>query len=192
MNVYDFDGTIYKGDSTIDFYLFVLKRHPGILRHLPAFCGTAVRHKIKKCSTKELKTCFFRFLSDISDVEYEVGQFWETHFQNIMPWYFLQKQETDVIISASPVFLLKKPCQMLGVRTLIASHVDVQTGAFLSENCKGEEKVRRFREKYPYESVDQFYSDSFSDLPMAKIAEKSFLIHNGCLKPWNTRKGAHL
>ena len=27
MNVYDFDKTIYGGDSTADFYLFSLKRH---------------------------------------------------------------------------------------------------------------------------------------------------------------------
>ena len=25
MNVYDFDGTIYNGDSTIDFYLYCIK-----------------------------------------------------------------------------------------------------------------------------------------------------------------------
>lgn len=192
MNVYDFDGTIYKGDSTIDFYRFMLKRHPGISRHLPAFCAAAVRHKIQKCSTKELKTCFFRFLSDVPDTEQEVEQFWETHFQNIMPWYLHQKQKTDVIISASPVFLLEKPCRKLGVHTLIASRVDIRTGTFLGENCKGEEKVRRFREMYPCEKVDRFYSDSNSDLPMAEIAEKSFLIRNGCPQAWDTRKGVHL
>ncbi len=192
MNVYDFDGTIYKGDSTVDFYRFVLKRYPAILRHLPAFFAAAVRHKVKKCSTKELKTCFFRFLSDIPDAEHEVEQFWETHFQKIMPWYLQQKQETDVIISASPVFLLEKPCQKLGIRTLIASRVNIQTGMFSGENCKGEEKVRRFRETYPCEQVDQFYSDSDSDLPMAKIAEKSFLIRNGCPHAWDIQKGVHL
>lgn len=32
MNVYDFDKTIYAGDSTIDFYLFCLKRQPAILQ----------------------------------------------------------------------------------------------------------------------------------------------------------------
>ena len=30
MNVYDFDKTIYYGDSTADFYLFCLKRHKKI------------------------------------------------------------------------------------------------------------------------------------------------------------------
>ena len=31
MNVYDFDKTIYDGDSTADFYLFSLGRHKKIL-----------------------------------------------------------------------------------------------------------------------------------------------------------------
>ena len=32
MNVYDFDKTIYDGDSSVDFYKFSLKRHPKLAR----------------------------------------------------------------------------------------------------------------------------------------------------------------
>ena len=32
MNVYDFDGTIYNGDSTIDFYIYALKSKPSIIK----------------------------------------------------------------------------------------------------------------------------------------------------------------
>ena len=28
MNIYDFDGTLYAGDSTMDFLKFSLKKHP--------------------------------------------------------------------------------------------------------------------------------------------------------------------
>ena len=35
MNVYDFDKTIYRGDSTKDFYFFLLRRHPVLIRYLP-------------------------------------------------------------------------------------------------------------------------------------------------------------
>lgn len=28
MHAYDFDGTIYDGDSTVDFYLYSLCKHP--------------------------------------------------------------------------------------------------------------------------------------------------------------------
>lgn len=190
MNVYDFDGTIYAGDSTIHFYRFMLKQHPEILRYFPQFCLTTLQHKTGQCSTKAWKESFFSFLKAIPDVQTDVKRFWELHFQNIMPWYLQQKQGTDVIISASPEFLLDIPVRKLGAGKLIASEVDMRSGVFHSENCKGEEKVRRFRREYPDGSVDRFYSDSASDLPMAQLAGEAFLCKKGCLKPWDIRKGA--
>lgn len=35
LNVFDFDDTIYKGDSSIDFYLFCLKENVRLIRYLP-------------------------------------------------------------------------------------------------------------------------------------------------------------
>ena len=35
MNVYDFDETIYSGDSTRDFYFYSIKKNPSLLRFLP-------------------------------------------------------------------------------------------------------------------------------------------------------------
>ena len=35
IDVYDFDGTIYDGDSTVDFWLYCLRRKPSLLRFLP-------------------------------------------------------------------------------------------------------------------------------------------------------------
>ena len=32
--------------------------------------------------------------------------------------------------------------------------------------------------------IDQFYSDSQSDLPLAKIADKAFLVNNGVVREW--------
>ena len=43
----------------------------------------------------------------------------------------------------------------------------------------GEEKVKRFYEIYPKEIIDEFYSDSYSDLPLANISKKAFLIKKG-------------
>ena len=37
VNLYDFDKTIYDGDSTIDFYLFCLKKKLSIIQYLPLF-----------------------------------------------------------------------------------------------------------------------------------------------------------
>jgi HAD superfamily phosphoserine phosphatase-like hydrolase len=189
MNVYDFDGTVYSRDSSVDFFKFELKRHPLILRRLPAFLIKAVRQKLGKCTTEELKACFFSFLKDIPDVQKELALFWDSHMKYMAEWYKDKREDTDIVISASPRFLLELPCKRLGIKALIASDVDTGSGAFLSANCKGREKVKRFREAFPDEKIGEFYSDSLSDLPMAELAAKAFLINKGRITSWDIKKG---
>ena len=52
MNVYDFDKTIYYGDSTADFYLFCLKRHKKILTLAPSLLGAFLKFYVFKKGTK--------------------------------------------------------------------------------------------------------------------------------------------
>ena len=160
-----------------------------ILRHFPSACISAVKHKLGRCTTTQWKEVFFRFLPGIPDMEAELRIFWDKNLGKIMKWYKDQKQDTDVIISASPAFLLEIPIKELGLKSLIASEVDIRSGKFSSENCKGQEKVKRFRAIFPDEKVDRFYSDSLSDLPMAELAEKAYLCHKGRLTEWDVRKG---
>ena len=35
MNVYDFDDTIYDGDSNVDFFIDLFKKYPSLLRYAP-------------------------------------------------------------------------------------------------------------------------------------------------------------
>ena len=67
---------------------------------------------------------------------------------------------------------------------LIASRVDKRTGWTLGENNQNEEKVLRFEREYPNTQVDEFYSDSLSDTPMAKLANRAFLVKGSELLPW--------
>ena len=52
MNVYDFDKTIYDGDSTADFYIFSLKRHKKILLLAPSLIGAFLKFYVFKIGTK--------------------------------------------------------------------------------------------------------------------------------------------
>ena len=184
MNVYDFDKTIYDGDSTADFYLFSLGRHKKILTLAPSLFGAFVRFYVfKKGSKTELKKKMYRFLH-CCDTEQDVEAFWETHIRKIKPFYPAQQREDDVIISASPLFLLQPACDRLGIRCLMASNVDPHTGVYDGINCHGEEKVRRFREKYGNCEIDEFYSDSYSDTPLAKVAKKAFIVKGDTLTEW--------
>jgi len=177
MNVYDFDNTIYDGDSTIDFYLFCLKEHPSILRKLPIQLYWFVKYKLGKTEKIVFKTHFFSFLKCLSDQEALIKKFWDKKEHLIRKWFILQHKNSDVVISASPEFLLTEICERIGNIYLIASKVNSQTGDFLSANCYGEEKVFRFKSVFGDEKIDEFYSDSFSDKPLADISKKAFLVN---------------
>jgi HAD superfamily phosphoserine phosphatase-like hydrolase len=175
INVYDFDNTIYRGDSSFDFYRHCCARYPRVRRDVFGALPLAVDMLLHKRDKTRAKERFYHYLSFVPNVEAEVVRFWETFDQNIKPWYLEQKREDDLIISASPVFLLKPICERLGVR-LIASRVEAQTGIYDGLNCHDEEKVRRMREEYPDVEIDRFYSDSLADTPLAKLARESFMV----------------
>lgn len=183
MNVYDFDGTIYDGDSSVDFYWYALKKKPYIICSLPKQLLGFVLYALKRIDKAKLKSYFFSFLSMIDGQEL-AASFWSIRHHKIFPWYHQQKSPDDIVISASPEFLLQPICQSLGIRCLIASKVDGNSGAFLSANCYGEEKVRRFYLECGEIPVDHFYSDSPSDEPMASLAHKAYLVKNGKITNW--------
>ena len=181
MNVYDFDKTIYPVDSTAQFYRWCLRRYPACRRTLgwtawAFFCiGTGLKTKTKG------KEIFYRFLRYVPADAPEL--FWQEHIGLVRPWFHEQRQADDLIISASPEFLLRPAAQMLG-SALLASPVEQATGRYLGENCHGPEKVRRFREAYGGAAVDGFWSDSRSDAPMAALAERAFLVKKGIPESW--------
>ncbi len=183
MNVYDFDGTIYDGDSTIDFFVFSLKRNAKIRKCMPEILWTAIKYKVGKVGLNIFKEKFYSFVKYIDSLDEEVELFWETHHKKIKGWYLERKQETDVIISASPQWLLEPIAKQLEVE-LIASLVDPNTGKLLSKNCKGEEKVCRFTSKYEKGGIEKFYSDSKSDQPLAQMAQEAFLVKGDRIKPF--------
>ncbi len=183
MNVYDFDKTVYAGDSTVDFWLYAIRRQPGVLRHLPAQCAGMVQYLLGRLDKTGMKACFFSFLADI-DAPVMVESFWDRYQGRICDWYLKQQQPEDLIISASPLFLLQPICRRLGIERLIASPVDAKTGRFAGPNCRGEQKVQCLTKQYGTEQVNSFYSDSRSDLPMARLAQNAFLVRRGKVTAW--------
>jgi len=185
MNIYDFDKTIYNGDSTLDFYFFCLKRHARVWLYIPGQIAAVAGYGLKKYSKTQLKERFFRFLKCIPDIDQTIALFWAKNKCKIYDWYLQQKAADDIIISASPRFLLEPITKALKIGQLIASEVDKKSGKFYSPNCHGEEKVKRLIEIYPDVKCNEFYSDSISDLPLARLAQRCFFIKNGKRLPWN-------
>ena len=182
MNVYDFDKTIFDGDSTAKFYLFCLKRHKKIITLFPSLIAAYTRYYVlKKGNKTQFKEKMYSFLR-YCDVKKDVEDFWSKNMGGIKQFYLKQKRNDDVIISASPAFLLKPLEQKIGF-TVIASEVDEKSGKYNGINCYYDEKVRRFFELYPQGEIDEFYSDHYSDEPLAKISKKAFIVENENLIP---------
>ena len=164
MNVFDFDKTIFSADSTAKFYKYCLIKYPATIKHTPSMAIAFAKYYVFKKGTKtQCKEVFYRFLTDIPDIDKAVEDFWDKNENGVFDWYKEVHKDTDVVISASPEFLLEGFCKKLGVAKMMASRVDKKTGKYQGENCHGKEKVRRFYEVYPDGVIENFYSDSEND-----------------------------
>lgn len=184
MNVFDFDKTVYHGDSTRDFVKFCMKRHPKALLYLPYIGVVSLRYYLFHIGTKtQFKEKMYRFLKACDTVR-DVEIFWEKHLCGIKEYYKKIHRDDDLIISASPEFLLKPLEKKLNI-TVIASRVSPADGTTTGENCYHEEKVRRFSALYPDGEIDAFYSDSYSDEPLALLAKKAYIVKGESLIDWD-------
>ncbi|MGM9676174.1 MAG: haloacid dehalogenase-like hydrolase [Butyricicoccus sp.] len=185
MNVYDFDQTIYHGDSTVDFYFYCLRHRPLMVYSWPGTAVAFALYQAKVIDKTRFKQQMYHFLRAVGDTDRLVQDFWRSHLKNIKSWYLDKtRREDDVIISASPEFLLKPACEQLGIKYLMASRVDPHTGIYTGVNCWGEEKVRRFYEKFGKVPIETFYSDSLSDTPLARLADTAWIVRGDALIPW--------
>lgn len=176
MKAFDFDGTLYRGDCTVDFYLWCLRKRPKCVFALPKQMRGAFRFALKRIDRNEWKEAFYSFLAYLVDADVLISEFWRSHSKKLNKAVLGFAEEGDVVISASPSFLLCEPCTALGLR-LIASEVDRSSGKLLGPNCRGEEKVHRFRSEFGPMRLGEFYTDSLVDTPMMKLAERSYVVH---------------
>ena len=182
VNVYDFDGTIYNGDSSIDFFKFCIKKNKKCLLILPKLFFYYILYFLKKKNKTEVKEVFFSFLNYFDDISNIINDFWSKYYRKIKIFYLEKKHDKDIIISASPEFLLKPVCDKLKIKELIASKVDLKTGEFLSLNCKGQEKVDRLFNKYKSIKIIETYTDSYSDKPLIDLANNAYLVSKNKIK----------
>ena len=189
MNVYDFDKTIYHNDSTVDFYFWQLKKNPLLIRFMPKQLLGFFLYFIKVINKTEMKNYFYSYLPAVKNIDNEVVLFWDKHLHKVHKWYLEKHKDDDIVISASAYFLVNEACKRLNIHNVICSEVDQYTGEVYGPNCNGEQKVIRFDEEgYKREDIDEFYSDSYGDTPMALLAKKSYLVKGETLLDWRNKE----
>jgi phosphoserine phosphatase len=139
----------------------------------------------KKMDKTAFKERMYRFLH-LVNIEKDLPEFWEHKSKKIKKWYIDQKQADDLVISASPFFLLSPICKHLGILQPIASLVDPKTGKYTGLNCHGAEKLRRFNALQGNPQIKKFYSDSYSDTPLALAAKEAYYVKGNKITRWET------
>lgn len=177
MNIYDFDDTIFDGDSSVKFIKYSLIHHPFLVLWSMIKClKEVIKYLFKKSNIGNIKSVLFSFVKDIKDLDNYMNDYVLKNMKNIKNFYIEQKQDDDVVISASFDFIVRPFCEKLGIKHIIATKYDTKKGCIIGNNCKGKEKIRRFNEIFANKKVTNAYSDSLSDMPMFEIAKKAYLV----------------
>lgn len=174
MNGYDFDETILKGNSVRRFFCYCFLRLPYLFIYLPVlFVAVIFKRCINSNTYYNMLTYFVKL---IPNKQKFVTKYWDKHINKIKQWYYDQQKEDDIIISASPSYLVEEACRRIGVRC-IATPVDLKTSKVIGGNhCYGAQKPKFFREQFGDAQLETFYSDSMSDEPMFKLARRGYLV----------------
>ena len=181
MNIYDFDGTIYNGDSCRDIVIYGLLHYPSIvLKSLKKARLLNEKYKKGYISFEEVKEALLSFIYKINNYPKFINSFVDSHMKKIKPFYLSRKSEADIIVTASYDLWIKQFAKRLGIKHVIATNTD-SNGKIIGKNCKGEEKVKRIKELYPNAEILCAYGDSSKDIPVLKLAKTAYVVEGNKL-----------
>lgn len=160
-NLYDFDGVIYRGNCSFDFFMYCLTYYPNIFKYVPRYVVDYILIKNRLIDIDNKSYDFCRFLLDVKDVDDLILSFWNHNITKINKWYKEQMKSNDLIITESPDFLMNPICEYLNIESL-SSVVDKNTG-IVTMFCYRENKATVLEKKYPNQIFNSFYTDNIYD-----------------------------
>ena len=175
MNVYDFDGTIYPTDCSIDFCFWCMNRHPKLwFTFFPKAVKNLILRKMGKMTEAKMQRKFFGYLTLVDDFDEQIERYWDKNEKRIASWYLAQKRPDDLIISASPTCIIEPIAKRLGVQCM-ATEFDREFGIYLNNMMYAREKAKYIIDQ-GFPMIENFYYDSLADTPLALCAEKAHLV----------------
>ena len=176
VNVYDFDKTIYINDSAVDFVKYTLKKRPFlIIGTLIKSIPTCILFLFKIRSLKQLKESLMSFILKINNLKEYVEVYWNEKEKYIKKWYLNQKESADIIVSANFDFIIAPIAKRLGVE-FIATKFNTKTAKVEGLQCRKENKIKMFYDKYPNYKMNKTYSDSKTDIPLLEEGIEGYVV----------------
>lgn len=191
MNVYDFDETIFTGDSEDYFFAYLFKK-PGFFWDQVRYRWYELLFKCKLVSKTKAREAEYSLLRKIDDLDGLLADYWDQHERHMKSWYAAVKRPDDVIASATPRFLMEPIVARLGLTGLVATEMDPRTGKIHGEFAAGPYKVDQFRKQFSLDEIDEFYSDAYSDHFLEEYAKRAYVVHgDGERTEWNAYFATH-
>ena len=185
MNVFDFDNTIYRGESFVDLFIMVLKKDPTLLKNVPLMVSGVAQYKLGTLrlekALEKYAGIFEEYVSGLDNLDGLVNEFWDKHIHKVKPFYLDVKSEDDIVISASPEIVIAEVCRRIGINNYVGTKYDVEAGK-LGMVCFRENKIKAFYERYPDGKIDTLYTDSMHDKPLMDISDKVFFVTGDRIK----------
>lgn len=187
--VFDFDGTITKKDTLLEFVRFV-KGTSALFKGIILLFPLLIAYKLMVYPNWKVKRLFFSYFfrgMHIDDFNKYCNDFCQQS-QNLIRNQAVEaisnhskNEDIIVIISASILNWVFPFAKKLGISSVICTEVDVDefdrlTGYFSTKNCYGIEKVNRLMNLYPQRTTYQLivYGDSMGDKALFNIADAYF------------------
>ena len=83
MKVFDFDNTIYRGESSIDLAVYMIRNNKKIILYLPMIFTNLVKYKLCMVGRKEMEIILNDFcqavMGDKDEVPEIIDRFWQIH-----------------------------------------------------------------------------------------------------------------
>jgi len=187
--VFDFDGTITRKDTLLEFIKFSKGKRRFYLGFL-LFSPLLVAMKLKLYPNWKVKQKMFSYF--YKGISIEQFNEWGNEFCSKIDKIVRSKatetiklhKENDnkiIIISASIENWIKPWAKKTGIETVLATKIETNTnglltGRFLTRNCYGQEKVNRLLEIFPDGNEYKFiaYGDSNGDKKLIEFADEGY------------------
>lgn len=184
---FDFDGTLYKKDSLLEFTKFSrgnISFYTGLLLLLPYLIGLKLRiYSNEKAKIKFIRHFFKDYKYDdfntlcrnfsLTKIEQNIVKETYTKFLN-----HLENNHLVYIVTASVPEWIEPWSNQFGV-SVIGTKIEVQnnllTGNFSTKNCFGIEKTNRIKEIVNLDEYDEIhvYGNGKGDLEMLSLSKRS-------------------
>ena len=185
MNAYDFDNTIYDGESIYDFFIFCLKKDIWLIKFFPLVLFRLIQYKLNLLNLDKIyKTAevivnsFFEY----SKLNYDelIEEFWKINQKKLKKEFLDMLKEEDLIITGCPNFLINYIKEELKVKNIICTDFDL-INKKINFICFGKNKVIAFKNNYK-NKINKFYTDSLADIPFMKLASEVYLVNKDSIK----------